>query len=261
MPFLKNLAVAALGVAAVALAFTPASARIGVVMLHGNGSWGGQFAPMVPVMKEANFGFETPDACWADIRQYDHTAEECMADVDKAIERLKAKGYDQIVVGGHSMGGINTLLYAANHKGLAGIIVFAPSAKPSRTNSDPQVLFARDMVKRGLGDTRVDFPSTGINIPYIAPKNWLSFFGPESSLYDFELLPKLSAPLLWVAGTDDNGQRDADKRFPLAPATPLNKFVLVKADHYATPDVATPDMIAWLDALQASLGKAAKPTN
>jgi len=259
MRLAKCLAVAAFAATAF-IALSPASARIGVVMMHGNGSWGGQFAPMVPIMAAAGYGFETPDMCWADIRQYDHTAEDCMADVDKAIDRLKAKGYDQIVVGGHSMGGINTLLYAANHKGLAGVIVFAPSPRPSRTNSDSLVLYARGLVAKGLGDQRVDFPTNGINSLYVPPRAWLSFFGPESALYDNELLPKLSAPLLWVAGTDDPGQRDAADRYKAAPATPLNRFLMVKADHFATPDVATPDMIDWLNALQASLDKG-KQTN
>jgi hypothetical protein len=122
------------------------------------------------------------------------------------------------------------------------------------------VLFARDMVKRGFADTRIEFPTTGINPLYVAPKNWLSFYGPESSLYDYELLPKLTAPLLWVAGTEDNGQREAATRYKAAPPAPLNRFVLVKADHFATPDVATPDMMGWLNELQASLDKA-KPTN
>ena len=71
--------------------------------------------------------------------------------------------------------------------------------------------------------------------------------------YDTELLPKLTAPLLWVAGTEDNGQRNAEERFKLAPSTPLNRFVLVKADHFATPDVAVNDMMAWLEELRASL--------
>jgi pimeloyl-ACP methyl ester carboxylesterase len=256
MRFARNLAFAAVAALSVALAQSPANARIGVVMLHGNGSWGGQFAPMVPIFKDANFGLETPDMCWADVRQYDHTAEECMADVDKAIERLQAKGYDQIVVGGHSMGGINTLLYAANHKGLAGVIVFAPSSRPTRTNNDPMVQFARSLVAKSQGDIRAEFPTTGINPLYVAPKNWLSFYGPESSLYDFELLPKLTAPLLWVYGTDDSGQRNAPERYELAPKTQLNRLIEVNADHFATPDVATPQMMAWLNELQATLDKA-----
>jgi pimeloyl-ACP methyl ester carboxylesterase len=258
-PIAKNF-LAAFAAAALALWLSPASARIGVVMLHGNGSWGGQFAPFVEIFAKAGFGLETPDMCWSDRRRYDRTAEECMDEVDAAAARLKASGFDQIVVSGHSMGGINTLLYAANRTGLAGVMVFAPSGRPSRTNSDWMVLFARGLVARGEGDAVAEFPTSGINPLYVRPRMWLSFFGPESSLYDFELLPKLTAPLLWVAGTEDNGQRDAQNRFKLAPAAALNRFVLVKADHFATPDAAAPDIMAWLKDLQAALDKA-KQTN
>jgi pimeloyl-ACP methyl ester carboxylesterase len=251
---------ATFALASLAIGFSPADARIGVVMMHGNGSWGGQFAPFVDIFARAGFGLDTPDMCWADRRRYDRTPEECMDEVDAAAARLKAAGYDQIVVAGHSMGGINTLLYAANRPGLAGVMAFAPSGRPSRTNNDWMVLFARGLVARGEGDKVAEFPTTGINPLYVRPRMWLAFFGPESSLYDFELLPKLTAPLLWVAGTDDNGQRDAENRYKLAPATPLNRFVLVKADHFATPDVAAPDIVAWLNDLQASLDKA-KQTN
>jgi len=60
MRLAKHLAVAGFAAAAFILALSPASARIGVVMMHGNGSWGGQFAPMVPIMAATGYGFETP---------------------------------------------------------------------------------------------------------------------------------------------------------------------------------------------------------
>jgi pimeloyl-ACP methyl ester carboxylesterase len=237
------------------LASSPALAddKLGVVLLHGNRSWGGQFAPFVEVFAKAGIGLETPDMCWSDRRVYDRSAQDCMDEVDAAIDRLKKAGYDHVVVGGHSMGGINTLLYAANHKDLAGVIVFAPSSRPGRGNDDYLVTYARDLVAKGYGDQRADFPTTGINPLYVKPGPWLSYFGPESALYDAELLPKLTAPLLWVAGTEDNGQRNAEERFKLAPPFPLDRFVLVKADHFATPDVAVNDMMAWLEELRASL--------
>jgi hypothetical protein len=59
-----------------------------------------------------------------------------------------------------------------------------------------------------------------------------------------------------VAGTDDRGQDDAAERFALAPATPMNRFVLVKADHFRTPDKALPAVISWLGELQAWLDNA-----
>jgi pimeloyl-ACP methyl ester carboxylesterase len=246
----------AAALAALALAaWSPAEARIGVVLLHGNLSSGLQFSHMVGVFAEAGVGLQTPDMCWSGRRSYDRPALDCMTDVDRAIGRLKADGYDQIVVAGHSMGGINTLLYAAHHNGLAGVIVFAPSARTARPAGDATVAMAQDLVARGVGGARTQFPSRG-NPFFTVPRAWLSFYGPDSPLDDAKLLPKLSAPLLWVAGTDDRGQADGAERFQRAPATPMNRFLLVKADHFATPDVALPQVMAWLGELQASLDKA-----
>jgi pimeloyl-ACP methyl ester carboxylesterase len=254
MRLIRTLVVAVATAASLAVA-SPASARIGVVMLHGNGSNGLQFSPMVGIFDEAGIGLQTPDMCWSDRRKYDRPAMDCMTDVDRAISRLKAEGYDQIVVAGHSMGGINTLLYAANHAGLAGVIVFAPTSHPGRNETDPTVAFARELVAKGLGDVRTQFPSSG-NPLLTMPRAWLSFFGPESPLDDAALLPRITAPLLWVAGTEDSGQRDAAERFRLVASNPLNRFVMVNADHFATPDVAALDTIAWLKQLQSTLDKA-----
>jgi len=253
-PLAKALFAAAFAAIAITMS-APADARIGVVLLHGNLSSGLQFSHMRGVFEEAGIGLETPDMCWSDRRRYDKPALDCMTDIDRAIGRLKEDGFDQVVVAGHSMGGINTLLYAANHKGLAGVIVFAPSAHTARAANDPLVVFAKDLVAKGQGDVRTQFPNSG-NPLLSVPRAWLSFFGPDSPLDDAKLLPKVSAPLLWVAGIDDNGQRDARDRFKRAPTTPLNRFLLVKADHFATPDVGLAQVMTWLDELQASLDKA-----
>ncbi len=245
----------ALAVCAAWLGLVPLSADasgIGIVLMHGNRAAGDQFYMMAPKIEAAGYGLMTPNMCWSNRKRFNRTADDCMSDVDDAIAKLKAQGYDRFVVAGHSMGGINTLLYAAHHEGLAGVIVFAPSAKPRRTNDDPDVVRSRELVAEGMGDKMTTYPA-GINDLEATPSAWLSFNAPESPLYDTELLPKLTAPLLWVAGTQDNGQRDAAEQFKLAPSTPLNRLVMVKADHFATPDVAVDDMIAWLNDLKASL--------
>src|SRR3954469_20041937 len=150
MRLIRTLVVAVATAASLAVAL-PASARIGVVMLHGNGSNGLQFSPMVGLFDEANFGLQTPDMCWSDRRQYDKPPLDCMADVDRAVARLKADGYDQAVIAGHSMGGVNTELYAANHSGLAGVILFAPAEHQGRPASDPSVALALSLVAKGQG--------------------------------------------------------------------------------------------------------------
>lgn len=226
-----------------------AGERIGVVLLHGGGSYGSQFDDIRPVIAAAGYGLETPDMCWSGGRRYDKSAEACMADVDKAIAKLNARGFDRIVVAGHSMGGINAILYAARHKGLAGLVAFAPSGPPQGTSFT--AVLARDAVRLGRGDERVTFPA-GLNDFEATPNAVNSYLGKDSPLNDQELLPHISAPILWIAGTKDPGQSTAAERFRAAPAHPLNSLVTVVADHFETPDVAVNDMLRWLDRLAAA---------
>ena len=240
-------------VAATATGSANAGERIGIVLLHGGGSDGSQFNAMRPVIAKAGYGLETPNMCWSNGRRYDKSAEDCMEDVDKAIAKLEAQGFHRIVVAGHSLGGINAILYAAHHKGLAGLIVFAPSGPPQGDDRNPNVAIARQLVRSGKGDEKTTFYG-GLNDFTATARAYLSYVGKESPLYDDELLPLISTPILWIAGTLDPGQRTADERFKAAPANPMNSLVSVVADHFETPDVAVGEMIRWLDRLSASLG-------
>lgn len=249
--FLAAIALAA-GLISAALGSAQAADRIGMVMLHGGGSNGSQFDLMAPVLEAAGYGIEAPDLCWSGGRRYDKSAEECMVDVDKAFAKLKARGFTRFVIAGHSQGGINAILYAAYHKDLAGLIAYAPSSPPKGDATNGNVAYARELVRKGQGDIVTAF-AAGINDIMATPKAYLSYVGQESPLYDNELLPKITAPILWVAGTDDPGQSTATERMKAAPLHPLNAFVMVKADHFATPDEAVKETIAWLDRLSASL--------
>ncbi len=243
----------ALALASACLVATAADAaeKIGVVLLHGGGSDGSQFNDMRPVIEKAGYGLETPDMCWSASRRYRRTAEECLEDTDKAVAKLKARGFERIVIAGHSMGGINAILYAANRANLAGLIVFAPSSPPRGDGRVPNVAIARELVKRGLGDEVTAFQG-GINDIMATPRAYLSYTGQESPLYDYELLPKITTPILWVRGTMDAGQVTATERFKFAPAHPLNAFMTVNGDHFDTPDVAAGEMVQWLDRLAAA---------
>jgi pimeloyl-ACP methyl ester carboxylesterase len=228
-----------------------AAGGIAIVLLHGGGSSGSQFDDMVPVIERAGYRVVTPDMCWSQSRRYDESAQSCIGDVDKVVDRLKGEGYQRIVVGGHSQGGIFAIYYAANRPGLAGVIAFAPSGPPIGMDSNnPSVAFAHRAIAAGRGDVPVDF-GNGINPIIATPVDYLSWTGMESPLYDIELLPRLTSPLLWVAGTEDPGQANAPDRYKYAPPNALNQFVTVDADHFATPDAAVGQMIDWLNRLSA----------
>ena len=241
---------------AAAVPAVAAGDKVAVVLLHGGGSSGSQFDDMRPIVEKAGYRLVTPEMCWGQSRRYDKSAPACMADVDKSIERLKGEGYQRIVIAGHSQGGIFAIYYAANHTGLAGVIAFAPSGPPVGMDSNNvTVVYAHRLVREGRGDIVTNFGG-GINEIFATPNDYLTWTSIESPLYDLELLPRLTAPILWVAGTQDSGQRNAPERYKYAPANALNAFLTVEADHFATPDVAVGEMIKWLDRLSAT-----KPTN
>jgi len=232
--------------------------RIGVVLLHGKTGTPGQFASLADTLDETGYAVEAPEMCWSARRIYDEPLAACFADVDAAIARLAADGFDGIVVGGHSLGGLAALSYAAGHPGLAGVIALAPDGEPSDFNRHAAVAAsvrkAEALVKAGKDDTVGTFTDRvlGRDLPIKAsPRAFLSFLGDDSDLNPTAILPQLDAPLLWVAGTRDSSQRNAASLFKRAPANPLSQYVTVNANHLATPDAATVAILDWLDRLAA----------
>ena len=118
---------------------------------------------------------------------------------------------------------------------------------------------ARELLASGKGDVRDTFAdvNTGPQGTYPMAVNttariYLSFFDPDGVGSIADNVAKLKAPLLWVAGSEDPTQRDAETRFfRYAPANGLNRFVQVAAHHLATPDMGRDAVLAWL----AELGK------
>jgi pimeloyl-ACP methyl ester carboxylesterase len=244
---------------AVLLAAGPALAfeRVGLVLLHGKTGTPGQFATVADFLVESGFAVETPEMCWSDARLYDAPLADCMNDVDGAIDRLRSDGISRIVVGGHSLGALGALAYAAGHPGLAGIIVLGPAGDPGDFNRNPavarSVAAAEAMVAAGDGDVPEDFTDRVLGKNFTirtTPNAFLSFLGPDSPIAIRRTLPAIDAPLLWVAGTRDANQGDAAALFKLAPADPQSRLVKVDATHLSTPDAATTAMSEWLDALE-----------
>jgi pimeloyl-ACP methyl ester carboxylesterase len=231
--------------------------RVGVVLLHGKTGTPGQFDTVAGTLNEAGIAVETPEMCWSEGRLYDAAFADCTAEIDAAIGTLEADGITRIVVGGHSLGALGALGYAAAHPGLAGVIVLGPAGDPRDFNANPAVAKsvreAEAMVAAGDGDVPADFTDRVLGRNFTVrttPSAFLSFLGPDSPIAIRRTLPALDAPLLWVAGTRDASQRNAAALFALAPADPMSRLVKVDAGHLNTPDAGTATMIEWLEKLE-----------
>ena len=205
----------------------PATAfeRVGVVLLHGKTGTPDQFETVAGTLIEAGIAVETPEMCWSAGRLYDAAFADCIKDVDTAIVHLREDGITRIVVGGHSLGALGALGYAAAHPGLAGVIVLAPAGDPGDFNANPAVAksvrTAEAMVEAGDGDVPADFTDRVLGKNFTVrttPNAFLSFLGPDSPIAIRRTLPEIDAPLLWVAGSPrTSSQRNAAALFAIAP--------------------------------------------
>lgn len=240
---------------AVGLTGAPAAAftRVGIVLLHGKAASPAQFADVANTLSESGYGVETPEMCWSARRIYDKPLDQCFADIDAAVAKLRAEGFAAIVVGGASLGGLVALAYAAGHDGLAGVIALAPAGRPADFSRHLKIAAsvkrATAMVATGHGDDTVNFTDRALGRYFTVkatPRAFLSFLGPDSRLDPARLVSDIHAPLFWAAGSKDFSQRNAASLFRKAPANDLNRFVTVKADHVGTPAAALTPLVGWL---------------
>jgi pimeloyl-ACP methyl ester carboxylesterase len=255
MPYLRRLFPLFLWLASVLVLAVPVQAETtGIVLMHGFGAGPNKdIAGLGDTLTKAGYLVERPEMCWSLKRAYDRAYNDCLADVDNAIAKLKSNGAASIVVAGFSMGGVAALAYGATHDGLKGIIALAPAHFPDYFSKHPEVaesiVKAQAMIKSGHGDDKAPFTEfgTGWMTLKVTPRVYLSFDGPDSPGLGPANAAHLRAPLLWVAGTSDPSQKDGpDFAFAKAPANPLNKYVKVSADHLGTPDASREAVLTWL---------------
>jgi pimeloyl-ACP methyl ester carboxylesterase len=249
-----------------------AAGKVGVVLMHGKLGMALGAAPagrpaigarLVAALEGAGYLVATPEMCWSRRRSYDHGFSDCLGEIDAAIAGLKGRGATSIVVGGLSLGGNAAIAYGATHPGLLGIVALGPADDPNLKARRPEIAGslakARDLAAQGKGDAATSFDdvNTGPSGSYgmtleTTPRTYLSFYAPDSSAGNAPAsipanVARLSAPLLWVAGSSDptqNGGRGF--AFDKAPRNALNRYVTVAANHIETPDAGAAEVLAWL---------------
>ena len=248
--------------------------KIGIVLMHGK-----QGAPLgsspigsnrqpiggrlIDDLKSAGYLVEAPEMCWSGRRGLDHTFDQCLREVDEAIDKLRLRGATAIVVGGLSQGGLAAIAYGARHPELLGVIAYAPADDPTNKANTPAVggaiAKAQDLMVHGQGDEKTSFDdvNTGPKGSFAmtlntTPNIYLSFYGPDAESGIPANTANLKIPLLWVAGDKDPSQRRGRSlAFDKAPPNPLNRYVTVSATHTETPNAGRDATLAWLKDLTA----------
>ena len=233
--------------------------RLGLVLLHGKGGLPQQLSPLAASLAPHGFLTEQPEMCWSRNRIYDRLYLDCLGEIGAAIDQLKNRGATGTVVLGMSLGGNGALGYGARHAGLKGIITLVPGHAPEFISRRPEVAAsleqARQLIATGQGNTRTTFTdvntrTTTYNMSVTTTPNiYVNFFAADSPAVMPANAARITAPLLYVAATNDPSQRGRWYIFDRAPAHPLNRYVTVNSDHIGTPAMSQEVVLDWLKKL------------
>ncbi|WP_240791990.1 alpha/beta fold hydrolase [Rhodoferax bucti] len=196
---------------------------------------------------------------WSRRRNYDQPYPVAIAEIAAHVKALHDKGYARVLLAGHSFGANAALAYMATHADADGVIALAPGHSPAFTYGKgigkAAVDQARQMVAEGKGTDMLDMEdfNQGKSRPVrMRADVLLSYFDPEGlgHMPQSASMFKKAVPFLWVIGTKDPlYPAGPSYAFEKAPAHPASQYLVVEADHLGTPEVAAPQVLAWVRAL------------
>ncbi len=239
-----------------------AADKVGIVLMHGIGETADAKSPMGKFAAEVqSFGFlvAAPEMPWSKKRGLDKSFDDAMAEIDKAVAELKAKGATKIAVGGHDIGANAALGYGARHEGIAGVLTIKPNLTPEqdsfRKGIDGDLKHAKEMLAAGKGDEKADFHD-GLNgkkgVVKTTAKIYLSWYDPQGAT----VLPtnakalKHGTSFMWLIGdTDGVGALGRNYVFTQAPDNPNNAFKVISGFHKVMGAKGATETATWLKGL------------
>lgn len=159
---------------------------------------------------------------------------------------LMAQGARRVTLLGHSRGGAQTALYAAEHDSdvLDAVVLLAPATRENTSAADyqrryntplaPMLARAQQLIKDGNGDAVMQ-PANLLNCADTSATAdaFVSYYGPQARVDTPELIPEIRKPtLVVVAGSDEVVVGLAEKVAPLADGKRVQMKIVAGSDHF-----------------------------
>lgn len=229
----------------------------GVVLMHGK--WGMPQSPYLkPVVQklEPHCTVKLIEMPWSRNRMYDRPYADALVQIRQAVAELRQSGTQWIAVGGQSFGANAALAYTAQVGDADAVLPMAPGHVPENFYQVPEVrrsvAAARELLEAGQGETSVEM--TDINqgqrrqVKLSAASLW-SYFNPQgwgNMGLSAEAFRK-PVPVFWAIGTLDPLYGAASEEiYKKLPAHPDSRYLVVRANHASTPEVASDELLTWV---------------
>jgi len=167
----------------------------------------------------------------------------------------------KVIVSGHSMGGMHTMIYAITSNrsnNIQGVILLAPGHMLHQSNkmltaTADDVTLAKNLIASGSGDTLNTFNTynNGQERPLTSTaRYYLSYHDPDTYPNVNSILPAIKLPVLWLAGQDDSLTTTYNMVSLAAQITSSNSlYKVVAGDHQGMLYNAATPAVSWLKSL------------
>lgn len=195
-----------------------------------------------------------------------HRQNDAIGEIDAWIEWLKGQGVKQVTLLGHSRGGLQTALYAAERDNalVKAVVLMAPATRDNggpgyqkryKKPLAPILEQAQKLIKEGKGDTvlkHVDFMSC-LDTSVTADA-FVSYYGPDPRLDAPYLIPGIKKPTLVVVAGNDEVVVGLDKKVaPLVDGKHVQMKVIDGAGHFFR-DLNADDAVDAIDGFLKEIG-------
>ena len=174
-----------------------------------------------------------------------HRNTDAAGEIGVWMDWLKQQGAKHVTLLGHSRGGAQTALYAAEHDNslVDNIVLLAPAIRENTSAAEYQQRFqqplapllekARQWVNNGKGDTVLEHIGL-MNCPDTSAtaNSFVSYYGQAARVDTPSLLPELRKPTLVIVAGGDEVVTGLDKKVaPLADGTRVRMKIIDGSDH------------------------------
>lgn len=235
------------------------ASRVGAVMLHGKQSDpSAALGPVAGQLSAAGVVVASPNLPWSSSRYLSGSWAEAMQEIGSAVASLRDRGASRVVLVGHSMGCPAAMSYAAQDRGIAGLVLTAPGHSPvTYMRFTPEirdsVAQARAMVKAGRGAEPASFFDNNQGRIFqvtTTAAQYLSYFAAGGPNDMHATMGRIGCPVLWVVGTGDGAIRWGDPIARRVVRGPKSRYLAVPgAGHGNAPAIVAGEIAQWVQSI------------
>lgn len=196
-----------------------------------------------------------------------HRYTDAANEIDAWVAWLKTRGAKRLAVLGHSRGGAQTAVYAAEHADLLvkAVVLLAPATRANSSAADykrrggkslkPMLAKASMLVKGGKGDavlTKATLLTCGETSATAA--SFVSYYGPDPRLDTPHLLPTIKLPTLVVVAGNDEIVVGLDKKVASLVDGERVQMTIVDAADHMFRDLYADEAVDQIDAFLKKAG-------